>query len=103
MPGRLNFKSTFSFDEEQTASGMLSSISINTNIDDESSRDSALADSNLDDAKDLLASIANAMAKYPELRLGQLFVNALSTPQLCPELFYVEDTILAEKLNQLLL
>jgi hypothetical protein len=103
MPGRLSFKSKFTCDEEQTASGMLSSIAINTNIDDESSRDSALADSNLDDAKHLLESIANVQAKYPELRLGQLLVNALSTPQLSPDLFYVEDTMLAEKLNQLLL
>ncbi len=104
MPGRLNFKSTFSFDEEQTASGMLSSISINTNIDDESSRDSTLADSNLDDAKQhLIESIVNVMAKYPELRLGQLLVNALSTPQRCPEIYHVEDTMLTEKLNQFLL
>jgi hypothetical protein len=110
MPGRLSFKSKFTCDEEQTSSGMLSSISINKNIDDDSSRDSALADSNLDDSRQqLLESITNALLKYPELRLGQLLINAMSIPQLCPEifhaespeLFYVEDDILAEKLNLL--
>jgi hypothetical protein len=110
MPGRLSFKSKFTFDEEQTPSGMLSSISINTNIDDESSIDSALAGNKLDEAKQyLLESITNVLLKYPELRLGQLLINAMSIPQLCPEidhaespeLFYVEDDILAEKLNLL--
>jgi len=101
MPGRLNFKSEFTFDEEQTASGVLSSISINTNIDDESSRDSALADSNLDEAKQqLLKSITSVLVKYPELRLGQLLINALNLQKPCPELFYVQDNVLAEKLSQ---
>jgi hypothetical protein len=110
MPDRLSFKSKFSCDEKQTASGMLSSISVNTNIDDESSRDSALTESVLDDVKShLLMSITNVIAKYPELRLGQLLVNAMSIQQLCPEiyhvesteLFYVEDNVLAEKLELL--
>jgi len=101
MPGRLNFKSKFTLDEDKTASGMLSSVFINTNIDDESSRDSALAESNLDETKkQLLESIANVQAKYPELRLGQLLINALNLQQPCPELFHVLDTVLAEKLNQ---
>ncbi|MFT5756900.1 MAG: hypothetical protein ACI9LM_001625 [Alteromonadaceae bacterium] len=110
MPARLNFKSKFSCDEEQSASGMLSSIPVNTEINDESSRDSALTESNLDDVKShLLMSITNVMAKYPELRLGQLLVNAMSLQQLSPEiyhdenttLFYVKDNVLAEKLEQL--
>ncbi|MBA6418035.1 hypothetical protein H4J50_18775 [Colwellia sp. 6M3] len=102
MPDRSNFKSKFTFDEEKTASGMLSSIYINTNIDDESSRDSALADSNFDDAKQiLLESISNVQAKYPELRLGQLLINAMNIQQPCPELFHIEDNVLAEKLSQL--
>jgi hypothetical protein len=42
MPGRLNFKSTYTVNEDKTASGMLSNIPVNTNIDDESSRDSSL-------------------------------------------------------------
>ncbi|MBA6294554.1 hypothetical protein [Colwellia sp. MB02u-9] len=110
MPGRLSFESKFACDEEQTASGMLSNIPVNTEINDESSRDSALMESNIDDVKShLLMSIAIVMAKYPELRLGQLLVNAMSLQQLSPEiyhdenteLFYVEDNILAEKLKQL--
>jgi hypothetical protein len=102
MPGRLNFKSKFTFDEDKTAEGMLSSIFINTNIDDESSRDSALAESNLDEAKQqLLKSITSVLVKYPELRLGQLLINALNLQQPCPELFNVLDTVLAEKLNQI--
>ncbi|MGB2741216.1 MAG: hypothetical protein WBC60_11770 [Cognaticolwellia sp.] len=102
MPGRLSFKSKFTFDEEKTASGMLSSISINTNIDDESSRDSALANSYLDGAKqNLLKNITNVQAKYPELRLGQLLINALNIQTPCPELFHIEDNVLAEKLSQL--
>lgn len=51
MPDRLSFKSRLSCDEKQTASGMLSSMSVNTNIDDESSRDSALTESNLDNKR----------------------------------------------------
>jgi hypothetical protein len=102
MPGRLNFKSKYSCDEEQTASGMLSNISVNTSIDDERSRDSALADNNPDDAKQhLLESITNVIAKYPELRLGQLLVNAINIQQPCPDLFHIEDNVLAEKLSQL--
>jgi hypothetical protein len=102
MPGRLSFKSKFTCDEEQTASGMLSSISINTNIDDENSRDSALANSNLDDVKqNLLENITNVQAKYPELRLGQLLINSLNIQKPCPELFHIEDNVLAEKLSQL--
>ena len=102
MPGRLNFKSKFSCDEEHTASGMLSSIPIKDEIDDETSRDSALADSHLDGAKQhLIENIINVMTKYPELRLGQLLVNAMTLQQSCPELFYIEDDVLAEKLSQL--
>lgn len=101
MPGRLNFKSKFSCDEEQTASGMLSSIPNKHEIDDEASRDSALAESHLDDAKQhLIESIVNVMAKYPELRLGQLLVNAMTLEQPCPELFYIEDDELVKRLNQ---
>lgn len=102
MPERLNFKSKFTFDEEQTSSGMLSSIPINPNIDDEGSRDSALANSYLDDAKqNLLENITNVQAKYPELRLGQLLINALNIQKPCPELFHIEDNVLAEKLSHL--
>ena len=103
MPHRLNFKSKFTFDEEKTASGMLSNIAINTEVDDESSRDSVLADNHLDETKQhLLESINKVLLKYPELRLGQLLINVMNLQKLCPELFYVEDDVLAEKINQFL-
>lgn len=99
MPHRLNFKSKFTFDEEKTASGMLSSIPINTEVDDESSRDSVLANNQLDETKQhLLESITNVLLKYPELRLGQSITNAMSLQQPCPELFHIEDDVLAKKL-----
>lgn len=102
MPGRLNFKSKYSCDEEQTASGMLSSIPVNTEVDDESSRDSTLDDAFFDDTKlYLLESITKAMHKHPELRLGQLLINAINIQQPCHEIFHIENNVLAEKLSQL--
>jgi hypothetical protein len=102
MPDRLSFKSKGTLDEDKTASGMLSSITINTELDDESSIDSVLVDNALDETKQyLLESIANAMHKHPELRLGQLLMNTLSFQQPCPELFHIENNVLAEKLSQL--
>jgi hypothetical protein len=88
MPSRLNFKSKFTFDEDKTEGGTLSSLFINTNIDE--------------DKQHLLESIANVQAKYPELRLGQLLINVLNLQQPCPELFHIKDNVLAEKLNRLL-
>jgi hypothetical protein len=87
MPDRSSFKSKFTCDEGTTASGMLSSISINANIDDAKQH--------------LLESITNAQAKYSELRLGQILINALNCQQPYPELFHVEDNVLAEKLSQI--
>jgi len=101
MPGRLNFKSKFTCDEDKTARGMLSSIPTNTEVDDETSRDSVLADNNVNNTKHhLLESITNIQAKHPELRLGQLLINAINLRQPCPELFHIQDDILAEKINQ---
>jgi hypothetical protein len=87
MPGRLSVKSKFTSDEK-TANGLLSSLFINTNIDE--------------DKQHLLESIANVQAKYPELRLGQLLINVLNLQQPCPQLFHIKDKVLAEKLNRLL-
>lgn len=101
MPGRLNIKSKFTFDEEKTASGMLLSIPIITEVGDESSRDSVLADNHLDETKQhLLVNLTNVLLKYPELRLGQLLTNAMSLQQPCSELFHIEDDVLAEKISQ---
>ncbi|GAA5133031.1 hypothetical protein [Thalassotalea piscium] len=101
MPDRLSVKSTSTLDENNTARGMLASIPINTEVDDESSRDSALADNALDETKQyLLESIANTMHKHPELRLGQLLINAINLQQPCPEIFHIEDNVLADTINQ---
>lgn len=101
ISSRLNFKSKLSFNEEKTASGMLSNIPFNTEVDDESSRDSVLADKHLDETKqDLIESITKALQKHPELRLGQLLINAMNFQQPCPELFHIEDNVLAKKFNQ---
>lgn len=102
MPGRLDFNSKFSFDDDKTASGMLSSISINTDIDDAASRDSAIDDTNVHETNNhLIESILHAQATYPELRFGQLLVNAMQLQKKCSEIFYIGDDELAEKLNLL--
>jgi hypothetical protein len=88
MPGRLYFKSKFTLDKEETEDDITSTLALNA-IDDTK--------------KHLLQSILSAMAKHPELRIGQLLANAMSNPQLCTELFYVEDEPLNEKINQLYL
>jgi hypothetical protein len=88
MPGRLDFKSKFTFDEEKTDSDIFSTLSLNA----------------IDDTKRLLLeNIISTMAKHPELRLGQLLANAMSNPQQCTELFYVEDELFAEKIQRLYL
>ena len=103
MPDRLNFKPKHAFEEEHPAKGMLSSIPINTEISDDASRDSASAENNLDEnIHHLLESIIRVKAKYPELRLGQLLVNAMNLKLPCPEIFYIKDNELTEKFNQLL-
>lgn len=103
MPHRINFKSKLSFDENQTASDTLAEIPINRDFDDEASRDSAIADTNVNETNNcLLESIHHAQVKYPELRLGQLLVNAMNLEQSCPEIFQIKDDELAEKFNQLL-
>jgi hypothetical protein len=102
MPGRLDFKSEFSFDADKTASGMLSSISINTDFDDETSRYSAIDDTNAHETNNhLLENILYAQATYPEFRFGQLLVNAMQLQEKSSETFYIEDDKLAEKINQL--
>jgi hypothetical protein len=102
MPDRLNFKSTFTFDEDKTASGMLTNIPVNTNIDDEASRSSAIDDTNVNETNNhLIESILHAQVTYPEFRFGQLLVNAMKLQEKCSEIFYIGDDELAEKLNLL--
>lgn len=101
MPDRLNLNPKNAFEEERPAKGMLSSIPINTEISDEASIDSALAENNLDEnIHHLLESIIRVKAKYPELRLGQLLVNAIDLKQPCPEIFHIKDNELADRIKQ---
>ncbi len=46
----------------------------------------------------ILAAIKAAWQKCPDLRLGQLLVNAAAPKQPCPEVFHIEDQVLADKI-----
>ena len=46
----------------------------------------------------MLEVIRHAWMRYPDLRLGQLLVNAVRPSEPCPEVFYVEDSSLLQKL-----
>lgn len=50
---------------------------------------------------ELLAALRAAWAESPDLRLGQLVVNAVRPTQPCPEVFYAEDDALLQGLNNL--
>ena len=50
---------------------------------------------------DVLAALRAAWAESPDLRLGQLIVNALRPTNPCPEVFYTEDEALVHGLNTL--
>lgn len=41
-------------------------------------------------------AIERAMAKYPDMRVGQLLVNAFPV---VPDIFYVEDELVAKKID----
>jgi hypothetical protein len=45
----------------------------------------------------ILESILNSWLKYPEMRLGQLIVNAIRSSEIIPiPLFYIEDNVLED-------
>lgn len=48
---------------------------------------------------DVLAALRTAWAESPDLRLGQLIVNAVRPTNPCPEVFYTEDEALVRGLN----
>jgi len=50
---------------------------------------------------DALAALRTAWAESPDLRLGQLLVNAVRPAEPCPEIFYVEDDVLLDGLSRL--
>jgi hypothetical protein len=43
--------------------------------------------------------IRAAWELYPDMRLGQLFVNIVRPKQPCPEVFYVEDDELVRRVE----
>jgi len=49
----------------------------------------------------VLAELAEAWKRNPRLRLCQLLVNVIAPETSCPELFYIEDGQLLEKLMHL--
>ena len=52
----------------------------------------------IDQILDLLREV---WARSPDLRLGQLIVNAVRPREPCPEVFSVEDTVLARRLERM--
>ncbi len=48
---------------------------------------------------DVLAAVRAAWAESPDLRLGQLIVNAVRPTNSCPEVFYAEDHALVQGLR----
>ena len=50
---------------------------------------------------DVLAALRAAWVESPDLRLGQLIVNAVRPKESCPEVFYTEDDVLLQRLVSL--
>ena len=46
----------------------------------------------------MLEAVRRAWMRYPDLRLGQLLVIAVKPSEPCPDVFYVEDSVLLRKL-----
>lgn len=55
---------------------------------------------NLKRIPSVLKKIRKYWEKYPDLRLTQLIVNIVNPEQPCPEVFYMEDNTLVERLNK---
>ena len=53
----------------------------------------------IDQILDLLREV---WTRSPDLRLGQLIVNAVRPRDPCPEVFAIEDTVLARRLERML-
>ncbi len=51
--------------------------------------------------EDVLAALRAAWVEAPDLRLGQLIVNAVCPKEPCPEVFYAEDDLLLQRLISL--
>ncbi len=49
----------------------------------------------------ILEILRTVWTQHPDMRLGQLVVNAVRPSTPCPEVFSIEDTVLARKLESL--
>jgi hypothetical protein len=49
----------------------------------------------------VLEVVRRIWAEFPDMRLGQLLINAVRRSEPCPELFSVEDTVLVRTLETL--
>ncbi|QEH38753.1 hypothetical protein OJF2_73590 [Aquisphaera giovannonii] len=49
----------------------------------------------------VLAVVREVWMRDPDLRLGQLIVNAVQPREPCPEVYSIEDTTLLRKLSSL--
>jgi hypothetical protein len=50
----------------------------------------------------ILGLLREVWTRSPDLRLGQLIVDAVRPRDPCPEVFSVEDTVLARRLERML-
>ena len=50
----------------------------------------------------VLELLREGWTRSRDLRLGQLLVNAISPKEPCPEVYAIEDTVLARRLQRLL-
>ena len=50
---------------------------------------------------EVLAAIRELWIQYPDLRLGQLIVNAIGPTEPCPEVYSIEDAKLLRRLAML--
>lgn len=51
----------------------------------------------------MLSALRELWSLHPDWRLGQLLVNAVGAGQPCPQIFYIEDEALQERLEKLIL
>jgi hypothetical protein len=50
----------------------------------------------------MLELLREVWTRSPDLRLGQLIVNAVRPSDPCPEVFSIEDTVLARRFQRML-
>ena len=60
-----------------------------------------MSEQQLNTQKELIKVLTETWQQYPELRLTQLIINAITPQGPCPEVFYTTDKQLAEKLKLL--